>query len=40
MTRPIEAGHVDYLASSRRYRLRLNGGLSDNVKQALRELEL
>ena len=36
--RPIEAGRVDYLASSRRYRL--NGGLSDDVKQALRELEL
>jgi hypothetical protein len=38
VTRPIEADRVDHLASSRRYRL--NGGLSDDVKQALRELEL
>ena len=36
VTRPIEAGPVDYLASSRRYWL--NGGLSDDMKQALREL--
>jgi hypothetical protein len=38
VTRPIEAGRVDYLASRRRYRL--NGSLSGDVKQALRELEL
>jgi hypothetical protein len=38
VTRPIEAGRVDYLASSRRYRL--NSGLPDDVRLALRELEL
>jgi hypothetical protein len=34
----VEAGRVDYLASSRRYRL--NGGLPADVRLALRELEL
>jgi len=34
----VAAGRVDYLASSRRYRL--NGGLPADVRLALRELEL
>jgi hypothetical protein len=33
----VEAGRVDYCGSSRRYRL--NGGLPEDVKAALRELE-
>jgi hypothetical protein len=34
----VRRGRVDYLGFSRRYRL--NGGLPDDVKLALRELEL
>jgi hypothetical protein len=34
----VAAGRVDYLASSRRYSL--NGGLPDDVRLALRDLEL
>jgi hypothetical protein len=34
----VRRGRIDYLAFSRRYRL--NGGLPDDVKLALRELEL
>ena len=38
LAQEVAAGGVDYLASSRRYRL--NGGLPDDVKAALRDLEL